>query len=197
MAIIIRALFLAQLLVSAPRPIVQKWVIEKSSSLSIRGRSNVNSFRCDVIEYLRPDTIQFCREDLTQQEFVIRGGVAIDIDRFDCHQRMMTADLRKMLKAGQGALLTIDLQSLGCNTRGAAGQAIKGRVLIGLAGVTRQMEVNYTLQVDNNGYLHLLGERQVLFADFGLVPPRKAGGLIRVQSSLQVRFELILRAVAA
>jgi len=197
MAIILRMVFMAQVLMSAPHPIVQKWVIERSSNLSIHGRSNVSSFRCDVIEYLQPDTIRFCREDLTQQEFALRGGIAIDINRFDCHQRMMTADLRKMLKAGQGSLLKIDLLSLGCNSQGAAGPAIKGKVAIELAGVTRQMEVSYSLQVDNNGYLHLLGERQVSFADFGLVPPRKAGGLIRVQPAIQVRFELILRAVPA
>lgn len=196
-ATILQALFLSQVMAIHHGPIVQKWVIDKGSSLYIQGRSNVSSFRCDIIEYLHPDTIRFCRDEPGQQEFAVKGGIAIDVNRFDCHHRMMTSDLKKMLKAGEHPKLKIDLLTLGYHNDDKDGQGAKGKVAIELAGITRCLDVDYTLQVDGSGYLHLYGERQVQFSDFGLTPPRKAGGLIRVQSSITVRFELILRAIPA
>jgi len=177
------------------KAIVDKWVIEKNSSLSIEGKSNVNSFRCDVIEYLRPDTIEFYKEDHYQRFFTVRGGPTILINRFDCHQKYITADLRKTLKAGENAALKIGLLSIGNFTPRADGQKVKGSVAIELAGITQKMDIDFSVQTDERGFLHLCGSRVVLFSDFGLTPPRKLAGLIKVEEQINVSFQLVLRAL--
>lgn len=189
---LISTVFIASFLFTPHKVIIEKWVIEKKSNLYIEGRSNVNSFRCDVTEYLHPDTILFYKED-QQQQFTIKGGLTININGFDCHQRYMTNDLRKTLKADEYPLLKIDLLSIDNFT--AANKNIKGTVAIALSGITQKVEVDYTVQTGNDGNLHLYGSRQVLFSDFGLTPPHKLAGLIKVEEQINIRFQLILRSL--
>jgi hypothetical protein len=183
--------FIASLFLTPNKVVVEKWVIQKNSSLSIQGRSNVNSFQCDVKEYLRPDTILFYRED-QQQQFILKGGLIINVNEFDCHQRYMTGDLRRTLKAQEFPQLRISLLSIG-NFTTPNNRSVKGIMTITLAGITRKMEIDYAVQASNDGNLHLNGTRQVLFSDFGLTPPRKLAGLIKVEEQINVQFQLVLR----
>jgi len=188
---LILATFIASLFFTPSKVIVERWVIERNSSLSIQGRSNVNSFQCDIKEYLRNDTISFYKED-QQQQFPIKGGLLININQFDCHQRYMTGDFRKTLKVRESPHLKIDLLTMG-NFTTAGNKNIKGTMAITLAGITRKMEVDYSVATDQNGNLHLNGSRQVLFSDFGLTPPSKLAGLIKVEELINIHFLLILR----
>lgn len=182
---------IASLFLTPPKVIIEKWVIERNSNLSIQGRSNVNSFQCDVKEYLRADTISLYKEE-QQQQFAIKGGLNITVSQFDCHQRYMTGDFRKTLKAQKYPELKIDLLTIG-NFTTAVNKKVKGTIVITLAGITRRMEVDYSVATDNNGNLHLNGSRQVLFSDFGLTPPSKLAGLIKVEEQIKVHFLLVLR----
>ena len=173
----------------------EKWVIEKNSSLYIEGKSNVTAFTCDVTEYLRPDTVVFYKEDRYQPFFTIKGGLTININRLDCHQRYITSDMKKTLKADESSCLKIDLLSIANFTSRSTGQNVVGSVAIQLAGVTRKMDIDFNVRSDEKGYLHLNGTRQVLFSDFGLTPPRKLAGLIKVEEAINVRFQLILRLI--
>ncbi|MEO8413998.1 MAG: hypothetical protein ABI472_10075 [Ginsengibacter sp.] len=193
MKIIVTAIF-ASFVFSPPKATIEKWLIEKSSNLSIQGKSNVADFRCDIVEYLRPDTLQIYKDDEQERFFRVKGGLTINVNCFDCHQKYITGDLRKALKADEIPLLKIELLSLG-NFGNTANKNITGVVTITLAGVIKKMEVNYIVQTGNDGTLHLTGSRQVLFSDFGLTPPHKLAGLIKVEEQIEVRFQLILRPV--
>ncbi len=185
--------FLATLFFDAPSTTVEKWVIEKNSNLSIEGRSNVSSFQCDVVRYLRADTIFFYKENT--RIYTTKGGLTIDVNEFDCHHKYITADLKKTLKAKECPLLRIELLSIGNFSTAAGDQKTTGCVSIQLAGITRKFEINYAIQSGNEGALHLYGSRKVSFSDFGLTPPRKLAGLIKVEEEINVSFRLILRSV--
>jgi hypothetical protein len=175
-------------------PMVEKWVIEKSSYLNIQGRSNVNTFQCDVNQYLHADTILLYKEGPAQEQYPVKGGLVIQINRFDCHQKYMTSDLRKTLKAEQLPYMKIDLLSMG-NLDPSANKNIKGTMAIELAGVKRKIAVDYTVRPAQNGCLHVQGNCRVLFSDFGLTPPQKLAGLIKVEQQIDVRFLLVMRCI--
>ena len=175
-------------------PTVERWVIERSSNLCIEGRSNVAGFQCDVIEYLNADTLSIYREDEHQLSLNTKGGLTININRIDCHQKYITSDLRKTLKADKVPQLKIELLSIG-NFAIVGNKNIKGMVVIDLAGATRKMEVNYTVQADDKNNIQLYGSRDVLFSDFGLTAPSKLAGLIKVENQLKIRFHLVLRSI--
>lgn len=172
--------------------VVEKWVIERSSNLCIEGRSNVAAFQCDVIEYLKADTISFYKDESQQLQINTRGGLTISVNKIDCHQRFITNDLRKTLKADKIPDLKIELLSVG-NFLQFPGRDVKGVVLISLAGTDRKMEVSYTVETGIKNIIKLHGKRDVLFSDFGLTPPSKLAGLVKVEDRLNIRFLLVLR----
>ena len=179
---------------SNTNPAREQWVIEKSSNLCIEGRSNVAGFQCGIVEYLNIDTLSFYKEDEHQLSLNAKGGLTININKIDCHQKYITSDLRKTLKADKIPQMKIELVSIG-NFSIVGVKDIKGMVVINLAGVTRKMEVNYTVQTDGKNNIQLLGSREVLFSDFGLKAPSKLAGLIKVEDQLKIRFRLVLRLI--
>src|SRR5687768_7910963 len=93
---------------------VEKWVIEKNSSLRIEGKSNVNTFKCDIIEYLNRDTILLYKDNSSDAtQIVTKGCLTLNINRFDCNQNYVTADLKKTLKAADNPYMKINLLSFG------------------------------------------------------------------------------------
>jgi hypothetical protein len=172
---------------------VEKWKIEKDSNLYFEGRSNISSFSCGITEYLRPDTLCFYREALSQPVLSVRGGLTINVNRFNCQQQYMNKDLIKTLKGNECPELKIALKTIGNFTKPV--KNIKGTVTISLAGVTRTMDVDYTVQYLDQHNLQLQGYRRVLFSDFGLTPPRKLAGLVKVEEQIDVRFQLVLRSL--
>jgi len=180
------------LLNNVPGPSAEKWVIQKGSNLCIEGRSNLNSFRCDIKEYLLPDTIYLFKDAQATKPFAMKGGLSINIKQFDCHQKYITNDLRKTLKADEHPALKINLLNIGYYEKA---NNVKGWVSIELAGVTKRTEIDYQVHYSNPGFLELNGSRKLKFSDFGLKPLQKIAGLIKVEDDLTVRFQLILRSI--
>ena len=175
---------------------VERWVIEKNSNLCIEGKSNVNNFRCDIVEYLNHDTIFLYREvSKAEMPIATKGGLHININRFDCHQNHITADLKKTLKAKENEIMKINLLSLGFIRPNTPSQQVKGHVEIQLAGVSKNVEVDYAVVRNQSGFMNLIGTKTILFADFNLTPPSKLAGLVKVEQEIKVRFELVLRSI--
>src|SRR4051812_25248409 len=135
----------------------EKWLIEKESNLYFEGRTNISNFRCGITSYLRPDTVCFCREDISKTIRGVIGGLSIDVNGFECQQSYMNKDLRKALKATECPLMKISLLSIG-NFTGNVPQ-VKGKVAISLAGVTRILDIDYTVQAIDGNRLRLYGRQ--------------------------------------
>src|SRR5215217_5740800 len=58
-----------------------KWAIEKSSTLKVSGKSNVNEFSCEVPGYYETDTISLT-DDENGKEVTLNGCLEIDIFKF-------------------------------------------------------------------------------------------------------------------
>ena len=177
-----------------PTSTVETWIIKKSSNLCIEGRTNISSFTCDIVEYLNEDTILLYRDLNNDQKYITaKGGLSIDINRFDCHRAYLTTGFKKTLKPAENGHMIINLLTLGYIKPNTPSQHVKGYVEIQLAGVTRFMEIDYSVINSHPGLLELTGTRKMLFSDFKLNPPKKAGGLIKVEQEIMVRFQLMLR----
>lgn len=184
------------LLAGTPSREKVRWVVQKTSTLSIEGHTNVNRFSCSVNEYTEPDTIT-CLNTLSPndpQGIPLRGILRIQIEDFDCHNRVMTGEFKKTLKYKQYPQLKvcfINLEKMpfaGNNTG-----TIKGNVDIELAGVIRRFEIDYAFCRTDASELKLIGTRCFRFTDFQMEPPRKMGGIIRVNDELNVQFILYLK----
>jgi hypothetical protein len=175
-----------------------KWVIVKGSGLRVDGSTNINRFNCEIADYCRPDTIIVSHEHPAGGggQVALSGTVGLDVSGFDCHNSMMTAEFRKTVKATTFPRLTIHFISLSrLPDPRLSRDILKGQVSIELAGITREMEINYTAACLAGGQLILTGSRQMKFTDFGLTPPRKLGGMIRTNDIVDIEFHLHIIAI--
>jgi hypothetical protein len=173
-----------------------RWIVQKNSSLSIAGHTNVNKFSCGVAAYGEADTITCLNEGFRGENrgIPLRGALRIDIADFDCSNRFMTSEFKNTLKYKDHPRLVITFVSLDkMPVFSSQAEMVKGSVDVELAGVSRRFEINYTSSRIDAATLELVGNREFGFSDFGLQPPQKMGGLIRVNDVLNVQFTLCLR----
>src|SRR6476659_1626504 len=84
--------------------IITRWVKVNGCSLKVDGSTNVNNFSCAISNYNRPDTILVNRNVNPVQ---LNVNIQLDVQNFDCHNGIITADLRKTLKAKEFPKLVI------------------------------------------------------------------------------------------
>lgn len=174
--------------IQVSKPYLTKWVITKGCSLRVGGSTNINKFSCVIANYYLPDTLTFYRG--SNSEVKVNGYLKLDVKNFDCHNPVMTSDLRKTLKVKNFPQLIIRFINLSRYPDENKNQdAVKGYVTIELAGVTKRFEVDYKF-MPNHANATLIGTRQVNFSDFNIVPPRKIGGMIKTDNALNVEFSL-------
>jgi len=173
------------------RPLI-KWVVMKGSSLAVNGNTNVNTFSCSISDYNKADTLAISSSNAAPISF--NGRLSLDVHSFDCHHAIMTADLRKILKAKEYPKLYVRFLNLNkMPDLDQPQETVKGLVEIELAGVKKRFEVHYKLIKENSGLLKLTGTRNMNFTDFNLVPPRKLGGMIQTNYRITVEFNLRIK----
>ena len=167
-----------------------RWVISSGCFLKVNGSTNINKFSCVIANYNRPDTITVVSGN--NQPIKLMGNIQLDVQNFDCHNSIMTADLRKTLKYREHPKLMIFFVNM--NQYPEPGRwGLKGSVLIVLAGISKHFDIDYKLVAAERGMITLEGSRTVKFSDFNLTPPRKLGGMIRTENELDVVFNLKLK----
>lgn len=165
-----------------------KWIINKNGYLQVKGTTTVNTFTCIIPNYIHPDTINVYRN---KSSVKLTGEIALSVNAFDCHNAMMTAQLRKTLKAAQYPNIKIRFLSLEeLPELNGQKEHIKGYVEIVLANVTKRYEIDYQLFKDTQSLIHLTGVHNVKFSDFNITPPSKLGGMIKTNDQLGIEFQL-------
>ena len=169
----------------------KRWVISENSNLCVNGSTNINTFKCEILDYDHIDTITVSKNN---RGIALTGCISLNVESFDCHNSIMTHDLRKTLKAKEFPRLQINFLSLNkLPDLTIHPEIITGLVDIEISGVRKRFEVNYQITQDAQKVIHLLGSRDVNFSDFNLTPPRKLGGMIRTNDKLSVDFHLKMR----
>lgn len=171
------------------KPYFAKWVINKACYLKVEGSTNVSKFSCTIPDYIKPDTLTFYKGK-GNEPLKVSGSIMPDVQGFDCHNQMMTKDLRKTLKAKDFPKLIIKFISLSKYPDLNKTEKVKGLVTIELAGITKRFDVDYQFISNSDNHITWIGKRQVLFSDFNIVPPRKIGGMIQTNNEIQVVFNL-------
>jgi hypothetical protein len=176
------------------RPAIKRWAVANNSSLNIEGRSNLSSFCCQVTSYLETDTMQYVKNETTRQFIFTNSCLTIDINNFDCHQRIITNDFRKTLKADQNRFLKIQFISLDAfDVRNQ--QTVKGKVEILLAGQVKCTTIDFKTNATNTGLIQMNGTKTLLFSEFNLHPPKKMAGIIKIKEEIRVNFQLFFKPV--
>jgi hypothetical protein len=174
--------------------LIHRFIVLPESVLSIDGKTNVNSFTCAIAKYTGTDTLVLHEGGRNVRPVFVKGSVGLDASTFDCGMAIMTSDFRKTIKSDVYPAIVIDFISFERNPSYKQGQEnFIGILKISLAGNTKLFEVNCSIETQPSGLIHLKGGRQFTFADFGLKPPTRMMGTIKVQEELHVKFHLVLK----
>jgi hypothetical protein len=179
---------------ATPTFLIHKFIVLPTSTLSIKGKTNVNTFVCAINSYEGTDTLILKEGGLLQQPVFIKGKVFLKAKLFDCGMKVMTADFCETLQHKKFPNIVIQFYTFQRLPKNLQKQdQFKGTIGIALAGTNKVFEMPCTITPKNTGVIELAGSRQFSFADFNLTPPEKMMGMIKTQQELNVTFKLDLK----
>ena len=172
-------------------PTERQWLVTANSKLEISGTTNVNRFHCLSTDYPSTDTLTeyFDRKTRTS---ILEGGITLMASNFDCHNDMTTRDFKKTLRTENHPEVYIRFLQL--KRQREQKPELTGTMEIVIAGVSKRYPVTCLIKSAGNNEKHLEGTRSFKFSDFGLQPPDKLFGAIKVEDNISVNFHLRLKA---
>ena len=170
----------------------KQWMVADNSTFEILGKTNINKFHCQSVGFTGTDTItEVLYGQKSLSEF--NGGISLKAKAFDCHNRVMTRDFERTIKANEFPELRIVFFRLKQHRSKVA--LITGVIEVTVAGKTKVSSVTATLSSDKSGSRHIEGDHIFRFSDFEIEPPRKLLGAVRVEDKFLVRFHLVLKGI--
>jgi polyisoprenoid-binding protein YceI len=171
--------------------------IRPESRIWITGGSNIRRFTCKASRIsgtleLRGHTTQ--SPVLSGENASAAPSVSVTVNQLDCGIGVMSRHLHDVLGAARHANIDFRLASYEVDLRTAPPVArIAGVVTI--AGVQRPVTTTATVREDSLGFLHVQGTYLIRPTEFGIAPPRRFGGLLRVRDRAAVHFDIALEPV--
>ena len=149
----------------------------QQNGVEINGWTNVNTFKCTKINFKNSPTIySFSGKQLP--------NLQLQVNDFDCKNKMMTADFRKTLHSDKYPVLTIKF----INFAKTGGNRFSATVEVKMMTVTRKYNIEFS-EYKNS----LVGNKRLKFSDFNIVPPKKMGGMVYVKDELDLLFSLAIK----
>ena len=173
---------------SAPERETRVWVAPESEVVII-GTTNVNAFICKYNVQELEVPVQLTYNEKVEQIQFQNAKLKLANDCFDCGGKAINRDFRELLKTEKHP--QVELKLLHVDPLETDAQKIGVGMEITIAGVARKYET--TLSCIQSGDICVNGTLGLRLSDFGLEPPRKVMGMIKVDDEIQVQLTLKLK----
>ncbi|WP_036383941.1 YceI family protein [Muricauda sp. MAR_2010_75] len=163
--------------------------VASESEVVISGTTNVNTFNCKYNLQRLELPIRMIYNERSDRILFENAKLELENDCFDCGGKMINKDFRELLKTESHPqvelrLLYVEPPKQETNEIGVGMEII-------IAGVTRQYKAN--LKCEDQKNICVSGTLQLRLSDFGLEPPRKALGMIKVDNDIKVNVTLVIK----
>jgi hypothetical protein len=170
------------------------YAIDNSSWTAISGTTNVNSFECLSPE-IRSNGIILT--DFGSGDGRINfsdASLVMDVNSFDCKNPLVTRDMSRALGGGRARIYItlLDAELVEGNLSSSAGNFIANAV-ISLNDRSNIVELAIDWHRSEKMEYHFEGVAELSMADFDIIPPSPALGMIRVDNKITVRFSYIIQ----
>lgn len=173
------------------REVLKHWTVTGASYLQINGTTNINAFQCGA-DYESDNDLIRERWMPESEKWVIFGSIFIDVEDFECSNRIMNNDFKNTLDYTNYPEIKVEFLNLKETDIQGNSRIAQGWVAITLVGKTKKYLITSELEFLDDYYSILRGKQDFYFSDFGIEPPQKGLGMIKVNDKLTVSFELIL-----
>lgn len=156
------------------------------------GSSNLRSFTCRSRSV---GTAVLLQDDARIDEVMAKDDVVADLalhipaDSFHCGIAMMNRHLRHTLHADEHPLIRFRLRGYDL-VPGEDPPAATVEGTLYLAGVERPVQVEGRLEADAAGMIRFRGSHPLRPSEFGIRPPRRFAGLLRVRDQVTVHYDI-------
>ena len=168
--------------------------IRPESRVWITGASNIRRFTCTARRLAGAIDLRGATTDqpvLTGANASAEPSLSVTVDKLDCGLGMMNRHLRDALRGAQHPSIEFRLTTYQVDLNVPVPVArITG--LLTIAGVARPVATTAAVRTDSLGLLHIAGTYVVRPTEFGVTPPRRFGGLLRVRDRATVHFDIAL-----
>ena len=168
--------------------------ISNSSEVIIAGTTNVNDFTCRYEGAYKKSKKRVTGElnDLTLK--VNDASFSLEVYRFRCNNSLMTHEFRETLKAEEFPEIRMQIMKLTFPDKESLKRVdarIKSHIEITCAGQSKVFVVPTSRSFSGDGKVHFQGDFNLKIEDFGIIPPSRAFGLVKVNSLLNINYKLI------
>ncbi len=169
----------------ASAALTQPALVLQGQRVAVSGETSVGGFRCEF------------KRETTNDPVSIQGGLdtgaalldmKIPVKDFGCGNFLLNRDFQKTLQQAQFPYISVKVLSL----RRLGNETYQGHIELTIVGRTLSLsQVDFRRVVENRGPV-LKAELTLDMTELGLEPPKRFGGLIRVDHKLGVIVDLVL-----
>ncbi|MEQ9306636.1 MAG: YceI family protein [Marinoscillum sp.] len=167
----------------------------KGSAFTIEGSTNVSSFQCYLTKTNFADTIAIERTWRHRTITFDRLTLKYPVNEFDCQIELMTEDLRSLLQSDRFPYLFLRVKTIEVidGPQEIENLNVSSEVNVTIAGVTREVRVDKGSVVNHSeSLLTFQGKVSLDMVDFGIEPPVKFFGMVKVDNLLEVSFSITM-----
>ncbi len=165
-----------------------------NSSLVVLGETNVNNYECSVVK-AENDRIEAVADYYADRIELDKARLSFPVSEFDCGMKAITKEFRKALKSDTHPELLLEIKRIYSQAEDREKQElhVKSDVIISLAGVTREMTLDFHRVLEGPGRLRYRAEPELKMSDFQVDPPKVLFGSIKADDAIRVAVDVVFQ----
>lgn len=180
---------------SAPAQNLVSAEIQKNSSLTINGSTNIVAFKIyqngDKLSRSKLSVVTTQNQNKT---YVSQNQLSVVVKNFASNNGMALKDFLKLLKSDTYPILQVQLNYLDLQPLSDKGKVYNGEALVNITitGKTKRYSIPITF-LSNGDVYTVDGSKKLSIRDFGLTPETKMMGMIKVSEWIDIDFHIICK----
>lgn len=175
----------------------KKHLVEiESSTFTIQGKTNVNTFECELFQNESERALNV-QSQWTAYQLSFEGlRLRYEVQKFDCSIPAMNSDMQDLLKSSEYPYLFLEIHNIQVDRSNREIERLKvsAEVTIMLAGVYQKYQIPDGVVINRSEEkLTFRGKKTLKMTDFNIEPPTKFFGMVTVTDELKVEFEINMK----
>jgi polyisoprenoid-binding protein YceI len=164
------------------------YILASDHKITIGGTSNVHDWE-EVAQTASGDAVVVWNQDATFSIQKLNLKVSVKSIKSD-KGAIMDDKTYDALKGEKHPYITFKMISIKSMTKSGSGYAIKVNGDLTIAGVTKNVDINGTVSIKENGKLYIETSKAIKMTDFGIEPPTAMMGAMKVGNDITIKFKL-------
>lgn len=171
-------------------------VLLEADELTIHGKTNINSFSCNMLQTQLNDTLATIANPITDLSRIFEGlEIFFKVVTFKCHLPLMTKDLRQLLNEKEYPFIRMQINEVYLKYPDIKQwtEDVTAYILLNIAGEERFEYVTDAKIERSSDKFIFSGTYQLNMTDFRIIPPTKILGAVRTKDLLDIDFSIVLK----